>query len=54
MRDPPPTDAYPQPKESECKEEGIPTPKLDHEQYDVKEEPESPSMRQGAVLRPAE
>ena len=42
--DPPQTDAYHQPKESECKEEGIPTPRPEQEQYDVEEEPESPRV----------
>ena len=35
--DPPPTDTYHQPKQSGCKEEGVSTPKLEQDQFDVKE-----------------
>ena len=42
-RDPPPEDTYHQTKEHECKEE-TPIPKPEQEQFDVKEEPESPDL----------
>ena len=43
MHDPPPEDTYHQSKEHECKEE-IPRPKPEQEQFDVKEERESPGL----------
>ena len=46
---PPPVEAYLRPEEpsSTCKEEETPTSVLKREEFDVKEEPESPSLKEG-------
>ena len=45
-RDPPPEDTF----GDECKEEA-PTPKPEHEQFDVKEEPESPDLGEAGTAQ---